>query len=76
MVGAGPGDPGLITVRGRECIECADVVIYDFLCNPELLSWAKEDAELIYVGKKMPAVESQQGSINRQMIEKANEGLF
>lgn len=74
LVGAGPGDPGLITVRGRECIESADVVIYDYLSNPELLTWAKSDAELIYAGKKSPAPKQEQGSINQMMIEKAKQG--
>ncbi|MFK5921537.1 MAG: uroporphyrinogen-III C-methyltransferase [Verrucomicrobiota bacterium] len=74
LVGAGPGDPGLITVRGRECIESADVVIYDYLSSPELLTWAKNEAELIYAGKKAPAPKQQQGSINQMMIEKAKQG--
>ncbi|NOY00034.1 MAG: uroporphyrinogen-III C-methyltransferase [Verrucomicrobia bacterium] len=74
LVGAGPGDPGLITVRGRECIEIADVVIYDYLSNSELLTWAKPDAELVYAGKKAPAPKQGQDSINQMMIEKAKEG--
>jgi len=74
LVGAGPGDPGLITVRGRECIESADVVIYDYLCNPELLTWAKTDAELIYAGKKGPDPKSVQDSINQLIVKKALEG--
>ncbi|MDD4464985.1 MAG: SAM-dependent methyltransferase, partial [Desulfobacterales bacterium] len=52
LVGAGPGDPGLITVKGQECIALADVVIYDYLASPSLLKYARRDAELIYVGKK------------------------
>ena len=52
LVGAGPGDPGLITVKGRQCIEDAQVVIYDYLASPELLQHAQNSAELIYVGKK------------------------
>ncbi|MFB3897955.1 MAG: SAM-dependent methyltransferase, partial [bacterium] len=52
LVGAGPGDPGLITVKGLTCIRTADVIIYDYLANPKLLAQAKPDAELIYVGKK------------------------
>lgn len=74
LVGAGPGDPDLITVRGRECIEIADVVIYDYLSNPELLTWAKDDAELVYAGKKGTGPKQEQGSINQLMIEKAREG--
>jgi len=52
LIGAGPGDPGLITVKGLDCVAKADVVIYDYLANPRLLSSADPDAELIYVGKK------------------------
>ena len=42
LVGAGPGNLGLVTLRARECIEHADVIVYDHLANPELLGWAKE----------------------------------
>ena len=52
LVGAGPGDPGLITVQGRACIQKADVIIYDYLASPALLKYADKSAELIYVGKK------------------------
>ena len=52
LVGAGPGDPGLVTLRAKECIENADVIVYDHLANPEMLSWAREDAEIIYAGKE------------------------
>ena len=52
LVGAGPGDPGLITVRGLACIQKAQVIIYDYLAAPELLQHAADDAETISVGKK------------------------
>jgi len=74
LVGAGPGDPGLITVRGRECLESADVVVYDYLCNPDLLHWAKEGAEVVYAGKKGSDPKSDQQSINQLIIKKAQEG--
>lgn len=74
LVGAGPGDPGLITVRGRECIEAADVVIYDYLSNPELLTWARDDAELVYAGKKGTNPKSEQATINQMMLDKARAG--
>ena len=51
LVGAGPGDSGLITQKGLECIKKADVIIYDHLANPTLLSYAKNDCKLIYAGK-------------------------
>lgn len=51
LVGAGPGDPGLLTLRGRECLEAADVVLYDYLANASLLDWAPSSAERICLGK-------------------------
>ncbi|MGD1993363.1 MAG: SAM-dependent methyltransferase, partial [Anaerolineae bacterium] len=52
LIGAGPGDPGLITVRGRDRLAQADVVVYDRLIGSELLDAARPGAELIYVGKR------------------------
>ena len=52
IVGAGPGDPKLLTLRGLECIQEADVILYDRLVNPVLLKHAKKDVELIYCGKE------------------------
>jgi uroporphyrinogen III methyltransferase/synthase len=52
LVGAGPGDPGLITLKGARLLQEAEVVIYDFLASPELLRHASKSAEIIYVGKK------------------------
>ncbi|MCT2536924.1 uroporphyrinogen-III C-methyltransferase [Aquibacillus koreensis] len=51
LVGAGPGDPGLLTIKGLKAIEKADVILYDRLVNKELLSYAKKDVELVYCGK-------------------------
>jgi uroporphyrinogen III methyltransferase / synthase len=73
LVGAGPGDPGLITVKGRECIAAADVVIYDYLASPALLKHARPDAELIYVGKKGGDHTLPQDEINRLIVAKAAE---
>ena len=50
LIGAGPGDPGLLTIKGKICIEKADTVIYDYLADESLLSYAKPDAEFIYAG--------------------------
>jgi uroporphyrinogen III methyltransferase/synthase len=75
LVGAGPGDPGLITVKGRECIESAHVVIYDYLASPELLKYAQKNAELIYVGKKGGDHTSSQEEINALIVKKAKAGL-
>ena len=74
LVGAGPGDLGLVTLRAKECIERADVIGYDHLANPELLGWAREDAEIIYAGKKAGEHALKQDEINKLLVEKAREG--
>ncbi|SHJ84115.1 uroporphyrinogen-III C-methyltransferase [Paramaledivibacter caminithermalis] len=74
LVGAGPGDYKLITLKGLECIENADVVLYDRLINPKLLKYAKKDAEIIYVGKAPNAHSYSQEEISRLILEKALEG--
>jgi uroporphyrinogen III methyltransferase/synthase len=74
LVGAGPGDPGLLTLRGRACLERADVVIYDYLSNPVFLDFAPAAAERIYVGKKAGAHTLTQDSINALLVEKTSAG--
>lgn len=74
LVGAGPGDVGLITKRGHERVQSADVVVYDALVNPELLANARRDAELIYAGKRAGAHSLTQEEINAILIERAREG--
>lgn len=74
LVGAGPGDPGLITVKGKECIEKADVIVYDYLASPTLLAMAPEGAEIIYVGKKGGDHTLAQEGINALLVEKAKQG--
>src|SRR3954447_22984740 len=74
LVGAGPGDLGLVTLRAKECIEHADVVVYDYLCNPEMLRWAPETAELIFAGKKAGAHTLTQEEINALLVEKTRTG--
>jgi uroporphyrinogen III methyltransferase/synthase len=73
LVGAGPGELGLVTLRAKECIENADVIAYDHLANPEILRWARDDAEIIYAGKE-PGQSRTQQEINALLIEKAREG--
>ena len=73
LVGAGPGDPGLITVRGAALLATAEVVVYDYLSNPELLSHAP-NAEAIYVGKKAASHSMTQGEINELLVTQANLG--
>ncbi|MDX9786566.1 MAG: uroporphyrinogen-III C-methyltransferase [Desulfobacterales bacterium] len=74
LVGAGPGDPDLISVRGLKCIQAADVIIYDYLASPALLKHAPAAAELIYVGKKGGYHTQSQESINALIVEKAMTG--
>ncbi|VAX17927.1 Uroporphyrinogen-III methyltransferase / Uroporphyrinogen-III synthase [hydrothermal vent metagenome] len=74
LIGAGPGDPGLITVKGKELIETADVIIYDYLANPKLLDYAKADAQVIYVGKMGGKHTMTQDKINELLVEKCKEG--
>ncbi len=74
LVGAGPGDIGLVTLRAKECIESADVIVYDYLSNPELLRWAKPEAELIYAGKRSKDHTLTQEEICGLLIEKAEAG--
>ena len=74
LVGAGPGDPGLVTVKGVEAIGRADCIIYDFLANKRLLDYAKPGAETIYVGKKGSAKTITQKEINALIIKRARSG--
>lgn len=74
LVGAGPGDPGLITVRGKECISLADVIIYDYLASEQLLDFAPPHAELIYAGKIGGLHNHEQWQINALLVEKALAG--
>ena len=74
LVGAGPGDPGLITAKGAQCILQADVVVYDHLVNPCLLELAPRSAELIYAGKSAGSHTKEQPEINQLLIDKARGG--
>ncbi len=74
LVGAGPGDPKLLTLRGKECLEIAEVVLYDHLANPELLKYAPGTSERIYVGRKGRGSYRDQSEINDLLVERAQEG--
>lgn len=74
LVGAGPGDPDLITVRGKHCLEQADVVLYDRLVDPVLLSYAPAGAEMVYVGKRSAQHTVPQDGINALLVEYALAG--
>ncbi|MFW2368919.1 MAG: uroporphyrinogen-III C-methyltransferase [Desulforhopalus sp.] len=75
LVGAGPGDPGLITVRGKRLLEKAEVVVYDYLASRKLLRHAPVEAELIYVGKKGGVKHTfTQEEINQMLVDHALQG--
>ena len=74
LVGAGPGDAGLLTLRGAELLRQADVVVYDALVNRELLTLAPQSAEIIYGGKRSNDHAIPQDELNQLLIEKAKEG--
>jgi uroporphyrin-III C-methyltransferase len=74
LVGAGPGDPSLITVKGLEAIKRAEVILYDRLANPKLLEHAPADCELIYCGKLPDRHTLRQENINELLVEKALAG--
>ena len=75
LVGAGPGDPTLITIKGKQFIEKAEVVIYDYLASKKLLKFAPADAEFIYAGKKGGVKHTHtQEEINQMLIDRANSG--
>ncbi len=74
LVGAGPGDLGLVTLRAKECIELADVLVYDALSSPELLNWTKAGCEKIYVGKRAKFHSVPQDEINGLIVEKTKAG--
>lgn len=74
LIGAGPGDPGLLTLKGKAVLEMADVVVYDALANEALLNHARPDAERIYVGKVAGNHALPQDQINQLIIDKAKEG--
>lgn len=75
LIGAGPGDPDLITVKGKECLQKADIIVYDYLVNESLLSLVRKDVEIIYVGKKSGLHSMSQKEINHLLIENAKKGL-
>lgn len=75
LVGAGPGDPGLLTLRGRELLEQAEVVVYDYLANETFLNYAPPEAEKIYVGKKGGDHTLSQEGINQLLVEKGRDKI-
>ena len=74
LAGAGPGDVGLVTLKTKEAVEQADVIVYDYLSNPEILSWSRPAAEIIYAGKQAGAHTLSQTEINDLILQRAKEG--
>src|ERR1700716_2926956 len=74
LAGAGPGDIGLVNLRARKALEEAQVVVYDYLCNPEILKWAPADAEIVFAGKKCGQHTLRQEEINQFLVDKTKEG--
>ncbi|HEX7056256.1 MAG TPA: uroporphyrinogen-III C-methyltransferase [Bacilli bacterium] len=74
LVGAGPGDPQLITVRGLKLLQAADVVVYDRLVGPRLLKHCRDDAEKVFVGKRADRHTMRQEEISRMLVEYALRG--
>ncbi len=74
LIGGGPGDPGLITLKAIECLRKSNVVIYDYLVNEQLIDFVPPDAERIYVGKKCDEHTFSQEEINELLVLKAKEG--
>ena len=74
LVGAGPGDPDLITVKALKCIQKADIILYDRLVNKKLLESAKKDAKLVYCGKLPKCHTMKQETINHLLVKFAKQG--
>lgn len=74
LIGAGPGDPGLLTLKGRDILTRADVIVYDALISPLLLDWAKPGAQKLYVGKQGRHHIKEQSEINDILVRKAAQG--
>ena len=74
LVGAGPGDPGLLTVKARDLIASCDVIVYDYLVNPDILNYARADVERVYAGKIGGGTQTPQDHINSELITHALRG--
>jgi uroporphyrin-III C-methyltransferase/precorrin-2 dehydrogenase/sirohydrochlorin ferrochelatase len=74
LVGAGPGDPELITLRGKKLLSRADTVLYDRLVNPEILGYARRDADLVCVGKAAGRLSIRQEQLNRLLVNLVRSG--
>ncbi len=75
LIGAGPGDPGLFTLKGKEALGAADVVVYDYLAGEDLLQYCRPEAELLYAGKKGGDHTLSQQEINQFLADRASKGF-
>lgn len=75
LVGAGPGDPGLLTVKARDLIASCDVILYDYLVNPDILNYAHANVERVYAGKVGGARQTPQDQINAELVGHALQGM-
>ena len=74
LIGAGPGDVGLLTLQGKHWLQKAEVILYDHLVNEDLLRFTQKETEVIYVGKKEGVATLDQEKINSLLVEKAKKG--
>ena len=74
LIGAGPGDPELLTLKGKRCLEIADVIVGDYLADRRILRFANKKAEYIYVGKKVGNHTMTQEEISELLAQKGKEG--
>ena len=74
LIGAGPGDPKLLTIKAAEALAASDAIVYDYLVNPEVLAHTRRGAELVYVGKRAGEPSVSQLEINRILVDRARGG--
>src|SRR6185295_20418400 len=74
LIGAGPGDPKLLTLKAAEAISSSDVIVYDYLVNPEVLAHSRRNAELVDVGKRAGHPSISQAAINQLLVDRARQG--
>src|ERR1700733_15418097 len=74
LVGAGPGDPGLLTLKGKQILERSDCIVYDFLVNKDLLNLARAEAEKVAVGRRGETGRMRQSQVNQLLVARAGEG--
>ena len=74
LVGAGPGDIGLLTIKGLRCLQRAEVIVYDYHLNAQVLNYVRQSAEFIYAGKRGGHHALRQDEINAALLQKAKEG--